>query len=57
MRKHSEIMQGAVCDMKCGFYKEDKECTEECKYFNTCTRNPHRKDGKNVNEQRVDQTS
>ncbi len=25
--------------MKCGF--EDKECTEKCKYFNTCTRNEH----------------
>lgn len=24
--------------MKCGF--EEKECTEACKHFNTCTRNP-----------------
>ncbi len=32
--------------MECGFYRENKECTEECRYFETCTRNPHRKDGK-----------
>ena len=29
--------------MECGFKKENNECTEECKYFNTCTRNPHGK--------------
>lgn len=28
--------------MECGFYQENKECTEECRYFETCTRNPHR---------------
>lgn len=29
--------------MKCGF-NNLKECSEEkCKYFDTCTRNPHRK--------------
>ena len=29
--------------MKCAFIKpgEDRECTEKCKYFNTCARNPH----------------
>lgn len=42
--------------MKCGFERE-KECTEECKYFNTCTRNPHRKGVKDGNKQRMDQTS
>lgn len=28
-------------EKQCGF--EYKECTEKCKYFNTCARNPHRK--------------
>ena len=28
--------------MECGFYQENKECTKECRYFETCTRNPHR---------------
>lgn len=28
--------------MKCGF-DELIECTEQCKYFSTCTRNPSRK--------------
>lgn len=28
--------------MQCGF--EEKECTEECKYFITCTRNPYREE-------------
>ena len=28
---------------KCGF-KHWLPCTEECDYFNTCTRNPHKKD-------------
>lgn len=37
--------------MKCKFrrYKHAtkyKECTEECEYFETCTRNPHRKEVK-----------
>lgn len=27
--------------MKCGF-EDWKECTEKCKYFNTCARNPVR---------------
>lgn len=26
--------------MKCGF--EYKECTEKCRFFETCARNPHR---------------
>lgn len=35
--------------MKCKFrrYKHAekyKDCTEECEYFETCTRNPHRKE-------------
>lgn len=30
---------------KCGF-KYWKPCTEECRWFQTCTRNPHRKDMK-----------
>lgn len=30
--------------MKCGFYREAKECTEKCQYFNTCTKNPNRKE-------------
>lgn len=29
-------------DKKCGF-KWDKPCTKECKYYETCTRNPYRK--------------
>lgn len=29
-------------EKKCGF-KWDKPCNKECKYFDTCTRNPHRK--------------
>lgn len=28
--------------MECGFYQENKECTQDCRYFETCTRNPHR---------------
>lgn len=32
--------------LKCGF-KWDKACTKECKYYETCTRNPHRKEEKN----------
>lgn len=30
--------------MECGFNTGEKikECTEECRYFETCTRNPHR---------------
>ena len=31
--------------LKCGF-KWDKPCAKECKYYETCTRNPHRKDEK-----------
>lgn len=31
--------------MKCGF--EEKECTEKCKYFHTCVRNPYRKEQDN----------
>lgn len=27
--------------MECGF-KKWIECTEECRWFSTCTRNPHR---------------
>lgn len=38
--------------MKCGF--EDKECTEKCKYFNTCARNPHRK-GNEDGRRKMDQ--
>ncbi len=30
--------------MKCAF--EEKECNEQCKYFNTCARNPRRRDEK-----------
>ena len=30
---------------KCGF-KNWITCAEDCKYFSTCTRNPHRKDKK-----------
>lgn len=28
--------------MKCGF--EYKECTEKCRFFETCARNPHREE-------------
>ena len=40
--------------MKCGFERE-KECTEECKYFNTCTRNPHRKEDEKHGRCKMDQ--
>ena len=43
--------------MECGFYQENKKCTEECRYFETCTRNPHRKEVKDGNKQRMDKTS
>lgn len=37
--------------MKCGF-ENQKECTDACKHFNTCARNPHRKDGDNHDKRR-----
>lgn len=45
--------------MKCKFrrYKHAekyKDCTEECEYFETCTRNPHRKKEGVKNGARVD---
>lgn len=33
--------------MNCGFEK-DIPCDKECKYFETCTRNPHRRERKEV---------
>ena len=45
--------------MKCGF-NEGKDCTEKCKYFNTCTRNQHgykRKVDKNGRKKNVHQES
>lgn len=30
-------------------------CTEECKYFNTCTRNPHRKEDEKHGRCKMDQ--
>lgn len=41
--------------MKCGFYQENKECTEECRYFETYTRNPHRKEDSNNGRCKMDQ--
>ena len=51
-------MQGGN-GMKCGFNRgmKDEECTEKCKYFDTCTRNPHRnnvKDGKKNDGNQMD---
>ena len=35
-------------NMECGFNRGTRyeECTEKCKYFDACTRNPHKKQKK-----------
>ena len=42
--------------MKCGFNKrtENKDCTDKCIYFQTCARNPYRKE-KGNGRRKVDQ--
>ena len=41
------VIGQAVDVMQCGFYRENqKECTEQCRYFETCTRNPYNKEKK-----------
>ena len=41
--------------MKCGF--ENKECTDRCKYFQTCSRNPYRKDRDRNGRRKVDKNN
>lgn len=44
--------------MKCQFTDTwNKECDMKCKYFNTCTRNPHNKKGQKDDKRKSDRSN
>lgn len=45
--------------MKCGYERVygDRECTEECRFYQFCTRNPNRKENREDGRRSMDKTN